>query len=72
MILRMNFLTKYHAILDSSNKEVVLRDPTNFEIKFIGDKKVKLVGIISVLKTRKLIKKGYAAYLAHVVDTQTL
>ncbi|KAA0041141.1 DNA/RNA polymerases superfamily protein [Cucumis melo var. makuwa] len=33
-ILGMNFLTKYHAILDCSNKEVVLRELGKFEVKW--------------------------------------
>lgn len=37
VILGMSFLTKYHAILDCSNKEVVLRDRRKFEFKFIGN-----------------------------------
>ena len=34
VIWGMDFLTKYHVILDCSNEEVVLKDPENFEIKF--------------------------------------
>ncbi|KAA0056443.1 DNA/RNA polymerases superfamily protein [Cucumis melo var. makuwa] len=71
VILEMYFLTEYHVILDCSNKEVVLRDLKKFEVKFRVDKKVELAGIISVLKARRLMKKGNTAYLEHVVDTQT-
>lgn len=66
------FPTKHHAILDCFNKEVALREPRKFEIKFLGDKKVELASIISVLKTRKLIKKEHTAYLARVVNTQAI
>ncbi|KAA0033013.1 DNA/RNA polymerases superfamily protein [Cucumis melo var. makuwa] len=69
VILGMDSLTKYHAILDCSNKKIVLRNLENFEIKFEGDKKANLGRIISILKVKKLIKKGHAAYLAHMVDT---
>ena len=72
VILGMNFLTKYNAVLDCSNKEVVLKDPKIFQVEFVGDKKVNLARIISILKARKLMKKGYTSYLAHVVDTQAL
>lgn len=40
--LGMNFHTKYHVVLDCFNKEVVLKDPERFEVKFVGNKKVKL------------------------------
>ncbi|KAA0059915.1 DNA/RNA polymerases superfamily protein [Cucumis melo var. makuwa] len=72
MILEMDFLTKYYAMLDYSNKEVVLKERENFELKFVGGKSVELANIISVLKVRKLIRKGDTAYLAHVVDTQAV
>lgn len=66
VILRMNFLTKYHAILDCFNKEVVLKEPEWFEVKFIGNKKVELANIISVFKAKKLIKKrAYHLYCSN-------
>ena len=70
VIMGMDFLTKYHAILDCSNKEVVLKKPRKFEIKFVDKKKAELVNIISMFKARKLIKKGHTAYLACVVNIQ--
>ena len=68
-ILSMDFLTKYHVVLDCSNKEVVLRELGKFEVKFVANKKVELASIILVLKERKMIRKEHTAYLAHVVDT---
>lgn len=50
VILGMDFLTKYHAVLNYSNKKVVLKEFRKFEVKFEGYKKVVLVGIIYVLK----------------------
>lgn len=35
VILGMNFLTQYHAVL-------VLRESRKFEVKFVADKKVEL------------------------------
>lgn len=72
MILGMDFLTKYHAMLDCFNKEIVLRKSGNYEVKFVGNKKVKLASIISMFKARKLISKGHIAYLASVVHTQAI
>ena len=70
VILGMDFLTKYHAMLGCSNKKIVLTEPGKFESKAIGDKKVKLTSMISVLKAIKLVKKGHTSYLAHVVDIE--
>ena len=72
VILRMNFLAKYHAILDCSNKEVVLKEQEKIEVKYESDKKVELANIILVVKARKLIRKGHVAYLARVVDTRVI
>lgn len=63
ILLGMNFLTKYNVVLDCFNKKVVLKDLERFEIKFVGDKKVNLTGIIYMLKARKSMK-GHTSYLA--------
>ncbi|TYK04992.1 hypothetical protein E5676_scaffold143G002170 [Cucumis melo var. makuwa] len=44
--------------------------PGRFKIKFIGENKAKLAGIISLIKAMKLMRKGHIAYLACVVDAQ--
>lgn len=66
MILGMNFLAKYHMVLDCSNKEAVLTEPEKLKVKFLSNKKVELASIISMLKARKLTRKTHTAYLAHV------
>lgn len=53
-------------------KNIVLKDLGKFQVKFVGDKNVELASIISMLKVRKLIRKGHTTYLAGVVDTQTI
>lgn len=70
VILRMDFLTKYHTSMDCSNKEVVFRKPSKVRVKFVGDKKVNLANIILIVKARKLMNKGCNAYLAHIVYTK--
>lgn len=51
VILGMDFLTQlYHEVLDCSKKEVILRELGKFEIKFVGDKKIELTGIVSGIK----------------------
>lgn len=69
VILGMDFLTKYHLVLDCFNKEVVLKELGKLEVKCLGNKKVELVSIISVFKARKLLKKRHIAYLSCIVDT---
>lgn len=54
----MNFLTKYNAILDYSNKEVV-RDLRKFEVKFMGDKRVELARIVSIQDEKVNKERAY-------------
>ena len=53
--------------MDYSNTKVVLKDPRRFEIKFIGDTKVKLSRIIFVLKVKRLVNKGHTTYLECII-----
>lgn len=67
VILGIDFLTKYYATLNYSNKEVLFK-AGEFEIKFVGDKKMNLENMISTVKERMLISKDCNGYLAHIVD----
>ena len=62
IILGIDFLTKYQAILDCSNKEVAMKGLGRCEVKFVGNKKVEIANIILVFKAKKLLKKGHTAY----------
>lgn len=71
IILEMDFLTEYHATLDCSNKEEVFKKHGEFEVKFIGDKKVNLANMISIVKARKLlISKSFNTYLSRIFGTR--
>ncbi|KAL6219348.1 hypothetical protein ACLB2K_007107 [Fragaria x ananassa] len=67
VILGMDFLETYRAMVDCFRKEVVLRSLDGFEVAFQGEKYVISSCLISVVAARKLLNKGYQAFLAHVV-----
>ena len=64
VILAMDFLNKYHFVVDGFNKKVLLRELEKNEVKFVGYKKVELASRISVLKVTNMIRKGHTTYLA--------
>ena len=48
-------------------KKVVIRKPRFSELKFEGDCKVSPMCTISAIKVKRLLHKGYGAYLAQIV-----
>ena len=69
MILGMDFLESYRAMVDCFRKEAVLRSLDGFEVVFQGERDVISSCMISAVAARKLLNKGCQAFLAHVVDT---
>ena len=68
VILGMDFLETYRAMVDCFRKEVVLRSMDDFKVVFQGESDVISSCLISAVATRKLLNKGCQAFLAHVVD----
>ncbi|KAA0047291.1 retrotransposon protein, putative, Ty3-gypsy subclass [Cucumis melo var. makuwa] len=56
--------------LELQRKEVVFRKLGFSEVVFRGMRKVVFRSLISVLKAEKLLRKGYIAFLAHIVVVQ--
>ncbi|TYK21995.1 DNA/RNA polymerases superfamily protein [Cucumis melo var. makuwa] len=70
VILGMNFLFAHYASMNCHRKEVVFRKPGFAQVVFRGMRKVVSRSSISVLKAKKLLKKGCTAFLAHIVVVQ--
>ena len=70
IILRMDWLTKHHAIVNCFTKEVEFDVPNQARIVFRGERKIMSTCLISAIKAWKMIQKGCEAYLAHVIDTR--
>ena len=60
----------YHASVDCFRKEVVFRSPGEPKFQFMGSRIHALPRVISTLQVKRLLRKGYQGYLAHVVGTR--
>lgn len=68
LILGMDCLIEHRANLDCASKRVILRTNENCETFIIGERRDYYSNIIFVLVVKKLVRKGYEAYLAFVSD----
>ncbi|XP_070005531.1 uncharacterized protein [Nicotiana sylvestris] len=69
VILGMDWLSLYHAILDCHAKTVTLVMPELPRLEWKGSSISTSSQVITFLKARHMVKKGYLAYLAYVRDT---
>ena len=70
MILGMDWLAQYYAIVDCLTKEVIFRIPYENEFRFRGDKSLMPQNLISAITARKMLRRGCQGYLAVVRDVQ--
>ena len=66
----MDWLASHHATVDCFKKEVVFNKPGEIVVKFCNERRVLPSCVISAINTRRLLRKGCSAYLAHVIDTE--
>ena len=69
MILGMDWLSRHRAIVDCRMKRVTLKTLKDEEVIFIDERSNHLSNVISTGITRKMMRKGYEAYLAYVIHT---
>ena len=72
VILGMDWLANYRATVDCFRKEVTFRRPSEPDIILCGERRILPSCVISAVSARKLLRKGYPAYLAYVIDTQAV
>ena len=70
VILGMDVLIKYQAIIDCYKKKVEFHMPTGDKIVFRGERGSENYSMVSVLTTRRMMRKGCEAFLAYVIDTE--
>ena len=68
LILGMDWLSRYLAIVDFRMKNVTLRTLNDDEVIFIGKRSNHLSNVISTATARKMVRKGCEAYLAYMID----
>ena len=70
VILGMDVLTKYQAMIDFYKKKVEFQMPTDDKIIFRGERGSKHYSMVSALTARRMMRKGCEAFLAYVIDTE--
>ncbi|XP_070028720.1 uncharacterized protein [Nicotiana sylvestris] len=69
VILGMDWLSPYHAVLDCHAKTISLVMPELLRLEWKGSTVDTPSQVISFLKARHMVEKGCLAYLAYVRDT---
>ena len=69
VILGMNFLSKYEAVIDYRAKTVSFKPPGEEMFVFVGDRCSSQKMFVSDMKARKWLASDCTGYLASVVDT---
>ena len=64
----MDWLTDYDAQIDCKDKKVTLKSSDDIKVVFIYKKQAKK--FLTIMQTKKLLRQGCEAYIAHIVDTQ--
>ena len=67
VILGMDWLSGHQVMVDCRMKRVTLRTPNENEVTFIGERSNHLSNVIFAATARKMLRKGYEAYLAYVI-----
>ena len=68
VILGMDWLSTHRVSMDCFTKKIIFRKPGYLELEFEGDRRILLTCVILALEAKRLLHKGYEAYLAHVID----
>ncbi|XP_074355987.1 uncharacterized protein LOC141695656 [Apium graveolens] len=68
VILGMDWLSRNHAHIDCKGKKVKLKTPSGKNIKIKGQRQTNK--FLTIVQTKRLLRQGCEAYLAHVVDTK--
>ena len=69
VILGMDFLSKYGAMIDCKAKTVGFKPPGEEMFTFFGDRRGSKKMFISAMQARRWIADGCTGYLANVIDT---
>ncbi|XP_074356328.1 uncharacterized protein LOC141696034 [Apium graveolens] len=68
VILGMDWLSRNHSQIDCEGKKVKLKTPSGKSIIIKGQRQTKK--FLTMVQTKRLLRQGCEAYLAHVVDTK--
>lgn len=68
VILGMDWLSKYHARIDCRDQKVSIREPTGNWLAYKGVTVKPGVKIVSTMRMRSYLRKGYEVFLCSVMD----
>ena len=69
LILGMNWLNKYKALIDCYAKTITFQTPKGERKIFEGERVFKPAALISVVTAQKLLRKGCMGYLAYILNS---
>ncbi|XP_074377831.1 uncharacterized protein LOC141719357 [Apium graveolens] len=68
VIIGMDWLSQHKADIDCKKKMIAMYTKNNVRINYQGKKQEKK--FLSILEAKKLLRQGYEAYIAHIVDIE--
>ncbi|XP_073267145.1 uncharacterized protein [Populus alba] len=69
IILGMNWLSKYKALIDCYARTVTFQTPKGERITFEGKRILKSNALISMVTTQKILRKGCMGYLVYILNS---
>jgi len=69
IILGMNWLSKYKALIDCYAKTVTFQTHEGERMIFEGEQILKPIALISVVTSQRLLRKGCMGYLAYILNS---
>ncbi|GJV98970.1 reverse transcriptase domain-containing protein [Tanacetum coccineum] len=70
VVISMDWLSKYDAIISCQNKLIRIRTPNGGETFIYGERKKTSLAICTYARAKRHLARGCQAYLAHIIDTQ--
>ncbi|GKD06142.1 hypothetical protein Tco_1181116, partial [Tanacetum coccineum] len=70
VVISMDWLSKYDAIISCQNKLIWIRTPCGGETFIYGERKKTSLAICTYVRAKRHLTRGCQAYLAHIIDTQ--
>nr|GEY80645.1 reverse transcriptase domain-containing protein [Tanacetum cinerariifolium] len=70
VVIRMDWLSKYDAIISCQHKLIRIRTPSGRETFIYDERKKTFLAICTYVRAKRNLARGCQAYLAHIIDTQ--
>ena len=71
VILKMDWLSNHRASIDCFTKKIVFKKSGYLKTEFKSDRRILPTCVILALEAKRLLHKGYEAYLAYVITNSS-